>query len=478
MAPMTRRDFARTTLGAAAAVSFGVHSSTAADPAPNRDIRVAVVGLGGQGGSHLNQLKDYLVAICDVDSRLLAKQAERFPGVETFRDFRQLLDRTNIDAISIATPNHTHALIGVLAAQAGKDVYGEKPASHHVWEGAQLVRAARKYGRIIQCGTQSRSSPSLKAAARWVQEGNLGPIQAAVGTCYKRRPSIGKLDAPLQIPDNVDYDLWCGPAAKVDLYRPQLQYDWHWDFNTGNGDMGNQGIHQMDIARWFLGVDSLAPRVISVGGRLGYSDAGNTPNTQVVIHAYEQAPLIFETRGLPVGSGRAETTSYRGSRVGVIVQCERGHMLIPSYYQAIAYDGRGEKVREWSEVGDHFKNFLAAVASRKPDDLNAEVREGHLSSALCHLGSISDRLGQPTPVAAIRETFQANALHLDAIDRMLEHVAANGVDLEATPLTQGPWLDWDSAAEQFTGNDRANALLRRQDRAGFKVPEIEATPVS
>ena len=170
-----------------------------------------------------------------------------------------------------------------------------------------MVAAAKRYDRIIQCGTQSRSSPSLRQAVAFVRSGQLGKIQYALGTCYKPRPSIGKSDQPFQFPSHVNRDLWLGPASDEPFYRPTKNskgsynphYDWHWDFNTGNGDMGNQGIHQMDIARWFLGEDSLAPRVISIGGRLGYDDDGNTPNTQVTYFDYPNAPLIFETRGLP-----------------------------------------------------------------------------------------------------------------------------------------------------------------------------------
>ena len=264
----------------------------------NEQIRVAVIGLNGRGQSHMQGFRDQLVAACDCDEAVLNQRTKDL-DIERFVDFRKLLERKDIDAVSIATPNHTHSLIGVMAAQAGKDIYCEKPVSHNVWEGRQLSNAADKYGRIIQCGTQSRSSPSLKEAVEFVRNGELGKVKYAVGTCFKPRKGIGKLDSPLTIPSDVNYDLWCGPAEKRSLYRPRLHYDWHWDFNTGNGDMGNQGIHQMDIARWFLGYQTVSPRVLSIGGRLGYEDAGDTPNTQTVIHDYPGAPLIFETRGLP-----------------------------------------------------------------------------------------------------------------------------------------------------------------------------------
>ena len=184
----------------------------------------------------------------------------------------------------------------------------------------------------------------------YVQSGKLGKILCVTGTCYKPRQSIGKLDKPLQIPEHIDYDLWCGPAAKVDLYRPKLHYDWHWDYNTGNGDMGNQGIHQMDVARWFHGAKTLSPRVVSFGGRLGYEDAGNSANTQVVLHDYPECPLIFETRGLPKskaaqsGLGRS-MDNLQGSQIGVVVECENGYVVsTASYGECRAYDNDGKEI--------------------------------------------------------------------------------------------------------------------------------------
>jgi predicted dehydrogenase len=470
-----RRTFLQTSAVATAAMSLRVAGTSATD-SDSDDVRVAVIGVKGRGGNHIGGMKKNVVALCDVDAQHLEKRADglREGGrtIDTYTDFRKLLERDDINAVSIATPNHLHSLIGILAAQAGKDVYVEKPVSHNVWEGRQLAQAARRYNRIIQCGTQSRSSPSLHEAVEFVRGGNLGEIQYAIGTCYKRRASIGKLDKPLEIPKHVDYDLWCGPAAKVDLYRPRLHYDWHWDFNTGNGDMGNQGIHQMDIARWFLGEDKVSKRVLSVGGRVGYEDAGNTPNTQIVLHMYDKAPLIFETRGLPTKSGSDRMDRYRGSGIGVIVQCEKGHILIPSYTSAIAYDSDGNAIQEWKGGGDHYANFLKAVASRNPDDLNAEVLEGHLSSALCHTGGVSHQLGKKATAGEIRDAIKSDSLFTDSFERMVGHLSANGIDVDEPVLTLGSSLEMDQTTESFTNMDEANALVRREDRAPFTVPEV------
>ncbi|MDG2013537.1 MAG: Gfo/Idh/MocA family oxidoreductase, partial [Pirellulaceae bacterium] len=318
----------------------------------NEKIRAAVIGLNGRGQDHMRGLKEHLVAVCDCDQAVLGNRSKDL-DVKQYVDFRKLLEQKDIDVVSIATPNHTHSLIGIKAIEAGKDVYCEKPVSHNVWEGRQLVNAAKKHDRVVQCGTQSRSSPALQEAVQYVRDGKLGDIQYAIGTCFKPRKAIGKLEKPLNIPDSVDYDLWCGPAEKRSLYRPRLHYDWHWDFNTGNGDMGNQGIHQMDIARWFLGYQTVSPRVLSIGGRLGYEDAGDTPNTQTVIHDYQPAPLIFETRGLPKSKKFQEKgwggnmDDFRGSRIGVIVQCENGYVVIPSYSGATAFDNENNELKKW-----------------------------------------------------------------------------------------------------------------------------------
>ena len=241
---LSRRAFVKTTAMASAmampAISYGRVMGT------NDKVRVAVVGVNSRGNKHVEGMKKNVVAICDCDENILGQVADPL-NAQKFVDYRKLCDSNEIDAISVATPNHTHSLISITAMLAGKDVYCEKPVSHNVWEGRQLAECAARTKRICQCGTQSRSSTGLQAAVKAVRGGEFGKIQYAIGTCYKPRRSIGKLDKPLAIPASVNYDLWCGPAEKRALFRPKLHYDWHWDFNTGNGDMGNQGIHQMDI---------------------------------------------------------------------------------------------------------------------------------------------------------------------------------------------------------------------------------------
>jgi predicted dehydrogenase len=346
-----------------------------------------------------------------------------------------------------------------------------------VWEGGQLVAAARAHRRIVQAGTQCRSSHGIAEGIAWVQAGNLGKIRLARGLCYKPRPSIGKVAGPQTVPAAIDYDLWCGPAPRQPLARKNLHYDWHWDFATGNGDVGNQGIHQMDLARWALGENGLPARTWSLGGRLGYDDDGNTPNTQLVWHEYASAPLLFEVRGLPrdtaaqAGDWGKGMDAFLGARIGVVVHCEGGTLRIPDYTSAIAYDTDGKEVKRFAGATDHYANFIAAVKSRKVEDLRADVEQGHVSSAMCHLGNVSHRLGAATGTA---EVAKAMAFHVDAQEageRMRQHLAANGVDLDKTPLQLGAWLRVDPATGRVDGDERTQQLCRKDYRAGFVVPE-------
>ena len=493
MTRQSRRTFLKQAVGAAAAYSV-LPMSARADV--NSQIRMATVGLNSRGKSHIEGFEDQLVALCDCDSKILGQTAETFykkhgRKLDQIVDFRRLLDRKDIDAISIATPNHTHALIGIAAAEAGKDVYVEKPVSQRVWEGRQLANAADKFKCMIQCGTQSRSHESIRKAVDYVQSGKLGRIDYIVGTCFKPRMSIGKSDRPLVIPKHLDYELWCGPAAKMELFRPERNsqgsynphYDWHWDYNTGCGDMGNQGIHQMDIARWFLGEPALSPRVVSFGGRLGYEDAGNTANTQVVLHDYPRAPVIFETRGMPSSKGAQKDQAtwagsmdkYHGSQVGVVVHCEHGIVVSTSKYDEVnVFSPDGDKVKTFRGGGEreHFMNFLTAVRSRKRSDLHADVLEGHISSALCHTGNISHLLGEPRTAKEILASTEKNQRLHEGLERMFAHLRANEVDIDKPAITAGVWLEMDPANERFTNNAAANELLRREDRKPFVVPQI------
>jgi predicted dehydrogenase len=483
---VTRRSFLTKAALATATISWTARSWSQVAGA-NGDVRVATVGFNGRGGDHIGNLSKTngvrYTALCDADENVLRSGVSRLskeggPQVEGFQDIRKLLDYKNLDVVTIATPNHWHSLAAIWAIQAGKDVYLEKPVSHNVWEGRKVVEAARTHGRIVQTGTQSRSNTGMREAIQYLHDGHLGKIKLVRGLCYKRRPSIGKVDGKQRVPDGVNLDLWCGPAPLNDepLMRKKFHYDWHWIWATGNGDLGNQGIHQMDISRWALGVDHLSPRVWSVGGRFGYEDDGQTPNTQIVYHDYDKAPLIFEVRGLPskpVAAGTKETMDdIKGASVGVIIECEGGTMVIGSYSAAVIFDNDGKEVKKFNGGASHYDNFLKAVHSRKHTDLNADILEGHLSSALCHTGNISYLLGKETSTKKVLNKIKSDSYASESFGRMLEHLKINEVDLEKNRATLGPVLSMNPKTERFKGNNKANALLKRNYRKPYVINDM------
>ena len=476
-----RRGFLKA--GAAAAGVFYIAPTSWAQKSPGDTLNSLVIGVNGRGGSHIGGmlgLKDRgvrLTALCDVDEKVLGKNVDNLDKkgtkVKGYADMRKAFEDKDIDLVCIATPNHWHSLAAIWAMQAGKDVYVEKPVSHNVWEGRQCVNAARKYKKICQTGTQSRSSRAgIGEAVKFVQSGQLGKILVARGTCYKPRPSIGKTEGVQPIPAGIDFDIWCGPAPKDELRRAKLHYDWHWIWNYGNGDLGNQGIHQMDIARWFTGEMELSPRVWSVGGRLGYVDDGETANTQIVYHDYVKAPLIFEVRGLPSKKGAKDMDKFMGSTVGVVIHCEGGHVTVPNYSGGVAYDKDGKEIKKWSGAVDHFANFVEAVRSRKHEDLHADILEGHLSSALCHTGNISYRLGKQAGPDAIKEQIKGDRDATASFERMVEHLKANEIDVTQDKLTIGPVLKMNPKTEKFIGHAEADKQLTRDYRKPFVVPAI------
>lgn len=443
---------------------------------PNEKLAVAVIGVNGRGTSHLGAFagrKDTEVTIiCDADKNVGERRCEEVAKKQDgrkpkfFQDIRQVLEDKSVDIVSIATPNHWHALGAIWAIQAGKDVYVEKPVSHNVWEGRKIVEAARKYGKICQTGTQCRSTDGNKKAMAFMKSGKIGEVKLARALCYKGRGSIGA-KGEYAIPEQIDYNLWSGPAPILPLTRSRLHYDWHWQWAYGNGDLGNQGIHQMDVARWGLGVNDLGQNILSFGGRLGYVDAGETANTQVSIHGYGDKTLIFEVRGL-------KTPDLKGAKVGNIFYGPDGYVVLTSYEGGAAFDNDGKLIEKFGGGGDHFGNFLKAVRSRQHADLAADIEEGHLSSALCHLGNISYRLGETIKVPEVKDRVSGLKMSdavADTVQRFQEHLAANNLDVEKTEIFFGPQLAIEG--ERFTGAlaDRANQQLSREYRAPFVVPE-------
>jgi predicted dehydrogenase len=495
MRSISRRDFLHDSAFVAAALAgAGLVSETEAAEKlkaakkgqVNDRLRVAVIGVHGRGMSHVDafagneRLNTVITTICDADSAVIGsamKKVESRQGkAPTFeQDIRKVVEAKDIDIISIATPNHWHALAAIWALQNGKDVYVEKPVSHNVSEGRRIVETARKFNRICQTGTQSRSSKGMRAAMAFLHAGKLGKIKLARGLCYKLRPSIGKVDGPQPIPKSIDYDLWCGPAPVKPLMRRKLHYDWHWVWDYGNGDLGNQGIHEMDKARWGLGKNELPNSVVSVGGRFGYVDDGQTANTQICVFNYDDCELIFEVRGWPSKSpfpGKAspkdsiKPTNY----VGNVFQGSDGFLVCPSYTSAIAYSNDGEIIEKFGGGDDHFGNFIKAVRSRKVEDLNADILEGHLSSALCHLGNISYRLGDEQPFGQQPKAFAKDKDAGATFERMEKHLKDNKIDLADIKCRVGRKLNVEPAKEIFKDDKEADALLTRAYRKGFEVP--------
>lgn len=476
---ISRREWLENSMFAAAAASaFPTTFSPARESlatSPSETIRVAVIGVNGQGGSHLSSLLKRpgceVVAICDVDTEVGQKKGVDRVSKETaktpkyYQDIRKLLEDKDVDAVSIAVPNHWHALAAVWAMEAGKDVYVEKPVSHNVREGRILVDTARRTGKICQTGTQCRSQKGTIDAVKWVHDGKIGEVKLARGLCYKPRGSIGARGS-YQPPKTVDYDLWCGPAPLVPLTRPKLHYDWHWVWPTGNGDLGNQGIHQMDIARWGLNVSTIGNSVFGFGGRVGYVDAADTPNTEVCVHDYGEKTLIFEVRGLKTGD-------LKGAKVGVIFEGSEGYVVLTSYTSGAAFDKDGKKVKDFKGGGDHHGNWLKAIRSRKKEDLNADILEGHLSSALCHLGNISVRLGEQVEAGEIftrLKTLPAATVTGETLERVIKHLSENNLGAD-TMLSMGRHLTIDPVKEVFTGSgsSEANPHLFREYRKGFEI---------
>jgi predicted dehydrogenase len=440
------------------------------------------VGLRKKGKEHIASFPKLpgvrIVALCDADTQFLDIETRKFRDrnekVSTYVDYRRLLDDKDIDAVVIVTPDHWHALMMVWACQVGKDVYVEKPVSHNIWEGYRMAEAARKYKRIVQTGSQDRSDVGLRKMVEYVKQGNLGSIKLVRAISYNLRESIGKVDGPQAVPASVDYNLFQGPAPLVPLMRKNLHYDWHWFWDTGTGEVGNLGAHNVDESRWVIGQQKIAPRAISIGGRIGMDDDGQTTNTQITFFDYKPVPIIYEVRGLPRRKGVRAADHYRGTSFGTVVYCERGYFR-GGRGGGWVYDNNHRKVKQFPGDGGtgHQANFIKAMRSRKVGDLRADILEGHISAALCHMANISYRLARRESVDKIRDAISENSVLAESFDRAVRHLKANEVDLQREPIAIGPSLTFDETSEKFVGesSDRANMLVRRDYREPFVVPE-------
>ena len=432
----------------------------------NDRVRVAVIGLRGRGFDHIKRLKELpnveIAAVCDIDENVTAKRLADFEGFglrkpATFVDVRKLLEDKSIDAVTIATPNHWHSLMGIWACQAGKDAYVEKPCSHNWWEGKQLVAATKKYNRIVQIGMQSRSSIGLNEAVNHLRSGLIGDVYLSRGLCYKWRDTIGK--KPRQaVPEGAHYDLWLGPAPDRGFTMNRFHYTWHWFWDTGNGDIGNQGIHEVDIARWGLGV-KFPNKVSAMGGHVMFDDDQETPNVlsanfQFNMPDGKRKLMEFEVRhwmsnheaeigafggpsslppaGLSADAKPAPGTPSLGpatgkpNTIGNLYYGSKGYLAIEEYEAYKTWLGEKQEPGPHGRGKEnHMANFIDCVRSKKSQDLTGTAEEGHISATLVHLANVSYRLGRT--------------------------------------------LNFDPATEQVIGDAEANRLLRDEDR-GYRAP--------
>ncbi|HLH37590.1 MAG TPA: Gfo/Idh/MocA family oxidoreductase [Bryobacteraceae bacterium] len=463
-----RRDFIKT--GAAFAAAIQGSNVLGA----NDRIRVAVIGLRGRGHDHLKEFHKIdgveVAAVCDIDENVMAQRLADMEKMgmakpRTYIDARKLLEDKSIDAVSIATPNHWHSLLGIWACQAGKDAYVEKPCSHNWYEGKQLAAAVKRYNRIVQHGTQSRSSTAAIEAIGHLRNGLIGEVYLSRGLCYKWRDTIGR--QPRQaVPAGVHYDLWLGPAPDRGFTLNRFHYNWHWFWDTGNGDIGNQGIHEMDTARWGLGV-KWPTKISAIGGHVMFDDDQETPNILNAVFEFNEGGnrkiLEFEVRHWitnheaaigtwgksalpPAGLADAKPApakpnspaslgpvSGKPATIGNLYYGPKGYLAIEEYTRYKSFLGdRAEPGPAGEGKETNFQNWVDCLRSRDASKLNAPIEEGYISAALVHLANVSYRLGRT--------------------------------------------LHFDPQSEQVIGDEEANRLLRDEDRGyrkGFEIPRIE-----
>ena len=468
----SRRDFLKITGAGVAGTALGVSASGYARVMGANDrVRVAICGVRGRGKDHIHGFARVpgaeIAALCDVDESVLN---QRLGDVEklgvakpkSYVDVRKLLEDKDIDAISIATPNHWHSLMAIWACQAGKDVYVEKPCSHNWFEGRQLVSAVKKYKRICQHGSQSRSNPGMLEAIQHLTDGTIGDVYMARALCYKWRPSIGRATVEA-VPAGVNYDLWTGPAPLKPFTRNRFHYNWHWIWDTGNGEVGNQAIHEIDIARWGLGV-GFPVSVSAMGGHFMFDDDQETPNTLnatfcfdapggkrkmielevrhwVTNHEAEIGTSAYGAGGVPAAGLTSPASNKPADKqqslgpkdaktntVGNIFYGSNGYLAIDGYdaYKTWITD-RAEPGPAGKGSADHYANFVDCVRSRRAQDIHSPIEEAHISTTLVHLANASYRLGRT--------------------------------------------LRFDPAQEQVIADEEANRLLRGSYRAPYVVPE-------
>ena len=475
---LNRRIFLQSTAAGAGLILTGTAASGAVLGANDR-VRIAVAGLNGRGRNHidgwLGQDNVEIAYLIDPDEKVLDRTVkmvqEKTDGkfkVKGVKDVRQALDDPNLDAISVATPNHWHSLITIWAAQAGKNVYVEKPMSHDIVEGRVAVEAQKKYGVVIQHGTQRRSDAGIAGLTEAIQAGKFGRLKISYGYCCKPRGGIGgKPDT--QPPENLDWNLWRGPAEVAHYNGNYHPYNWHWFWKTGNGDLNNQGTHQLDVARWAIDKDQTHPiRTMAIGGRFEWHDQGETPNTMFAMAEYPNGQYVYFN---------VRNVNYKGyeHQVENEYYFEDGGRIVRGLYYPKGSD-KGEKVKvDKGHVtpGGNWGSFIAAVRANDPSMANGNVHDAHYACVLGHVMNNSYRLGKQVPFNAQAGKFGDDADAAEHFGR-LHDIMAKGVGIkDDEKYTVGPLLSFDPETEKFVGDhsEAANALLKDENRKGFEVPE-------
>jgi predicted dehydrogenase len=481
MSHLNRRRFLQTSSAAGASLLLtGTRASGAVNGANDR-VRVAVAGLNGRGQSHIGgwmgQSNVEIAYLCDPDANVLASRLKQVNDkaagkyqAKGIADIREALDDPTVDAVSVATPNHWHSLITIWAAQAGKHVYVEKPMSHDVAEGRICVEAQKKYGVVIQHGTQNRSNASIAGLHEAIQAGKFGKLKISYGYCCKPRGPIG-VKSVGSAPENLNWDIWRGPA-QIDEFHPNyVHYNWHWFWKTGNGDLNNQGTHQLDIARWALDTDQTHPtRVMAIGGRFQWNDQGETPNTMIGIAEYPNGQWAFFN---------VRNVNYKGYERQVENEYyfeDGGKIIRNQYYPSGSKEAERYSVEPGKVTpGGNFGSFIAAVRAKDPSMANGNAMDAHYGCVLGHLMNNSYRLGVKVPFNAKAGRFGDNK---DAAEHFatLHEIMSKGVGIpeDGNEYVVGPWLTFDPKTEMHTGEyaDAANELLKDANRKGYEIPSL------
>lgn len=450
---MERRTFLKSTIAGTAALNVPLILNASTKGANDR-VRVGVIGIHGMGQEHIKSYQALdnveVAAICDVDQNLFPGVIKKhftdngLPKPRTYVDMRHMFEDKDIDAVSIVTPNHWHALAAIWAMQAGKHVSVEKPCCYNIYEGQKLLEAARKYDVVVQDGAEQRNNPCAQSAVRFLQSGQLGEVYLAKGVCFKRRNTIGSYpDGPIADGDThpkgaftkdylsrVDYNLWLGPAPERPFNPNRFHYNWHWNWDYGNGDMGNQGVHEVDVARWGLGV-KLPTKITAMGGHFMFDDDQNTPNVLMAMFEFpdehgrgdQKKMMQFEVRhwysnsDVVLDEENSDSTGYMKSaanNIGNLFYGSKGYMVknVDEWRTYMGSDG--EPGPTGSGLGDNYENFIDAIRANDSSKISAKIEDGVYSCVVMHLGNISYRLGRSLEFDPDTMTFknddEANAL--------------------------------------------------------------------